>query len=85
MKRESTNPALEPYLPRPKLTTRRGELTAYALACGYVEVQGNMRLRYVQTDGGGYYTVHGDDKYGTWFEEDFSLLTDARKALKDNA
>ena len=65
---------------KPKFYNKNGTLTAYALACGYIEELGEWQL---YRDGcfhvrkSGFYLGNGSVEWHT-----FSTLTEARQALK---
>lgn len=62
-----------------KLHTKTGHLTAYGLACGYVEVAGGARLSMPSPSSGWFYVSWylPDGTPGGW--EAFRRLSDARR------
>jgi hypothetical protein len=63
-----------------KFKTARGRLTAYALACGYIERYGPWKLWYEH----GVFHVNGI-KHGQCYWDTARTLTDARKILARGA
>lgn len=62
----------------PKHVTKRGRLTRYALACGYIERKGSDDNRAVLESEHGVFHVKGFEK-GKHFWESFDNLTAARR------
>ena len=70
----------------PKLTNKNGTLTAYALACGYVEsrplaTRGSIARLF--RDGGVWHVQARDDARGRFVWECFDTLTPARAFFRN--
>jgi hypothetical protein len=60
-----------------KLRNKRGELTSYAFACGYIEKRKLMTLSREHNT----YLIKGISSYGVHVMRGFTTLGEARKAL----
>ena len=65
----------------PSLTTKRHDFTAYALACGYVQVNRKANRSLVQQHGVYFVTDRGPTDCEPIKTQSFRTLSNARKAL----